>query len=191
MALPPQEKPKYTSEQRAKKKGLIIIHTGDGKGKTTAALGIAFRAAGNGMKVAVIQFIKGNWKYGELESAKQLKTPIEIDQMGEGFTWDTKNRARDIEMVQKAWALCKEKMMSGQYAVVVFDEINYVMDYDYLDLNEVIAALKQKPEMVHVVLTGRNAKPELIAIADLVTEMREIKHPFKEQGILAQRGVEF
>src|SRR3989338_5578545 len=98
MALPPQKKPKYTSEQKAKKKGLVIVHTGDGKGKTTAALGIAFRAAGNDMKVAIIQFIKGKWKYGELDAAKQLKTPIEIHQMGEGFTWDTQNHARDIEM---------------------------------------------------------------------------------------------
>ena len=170
MPSSPQEKPKYTPEQHAKKKGLIIVHTGDGKGKTTAALGIAFRAAGNGMRVAVVQFIKGNWKYGELESAKQLKTPIEVFQMGEGFTWDTKNRARDIEMTQKAWALCKEKMMSGQYGVLIFDEINYVIDYDYLDLQEVIATLKQKPEMVHVVLTGRNAKPELIVVADLVKD---------------------
>ncbi len=191
MVHSPQEKPQYSPEQKAKKKGLIIVHTGDGKGKTTAALGIAFRAAGGGMKVAMIQFIKGNWKYGELESAKQLKTPIEVDQMGEGFTWDTKDRARDTEMVQKAWALCKEKMMNGKYAVVIFDEINYAIDYDYLDVNEVVAVLKQKPEMVHVILTGRNAKPELIAVADLATEMREIKHPFKEQGILAQRGIEF
>ncbi|MBI4395170.1 MAG: cob(I)yrinic acid a,c-diamide adenosyltransferase [Candidatus Omnitrophica bacterium] len=191
MALAPQEKPRYSSEQKSKKKGLILVHTGDGKGKTTAALGIAFRAAGNGIRVAVIQFIKGKWKYGELESAKQLKTPIEIHQMGEGFTWDTKNRARDIEMTQKAWALCKEKMMSGQYGVVIFDEINYVIDYDYLNINEVLEALKKKPEMVHVVLTGRNAKPELIEVADLVTEMKEIKHPFKDQGILAQRGIEF
>ena len=191
MVHSPQEKPQYTPEQKTKKKGLIIVHTGDGKGKTTAALGIAFRAAGNGMKVAVIQFIKGNWKYGELESAKQLKTPIEIHQMGEGFTWDTKNPERDIEMTRKAWALCKEKVMSGEYPVVIFDEINYVIDYNYLSLKEVIATLKQKPEMVHVILTGRNAQPELIAIADLVTEMREMKHPFKEQGILAQRGIEF
>ena len=187
----PQKKPKYTAEQKAKKKGLVIIHTGDGKGKTTAALGIAFRAAGNNMRVAIIQFIKGKWKYGELEAAKQLKTPIEVYQMGEGFTWDTQNPARDIEMTQKAWALCKEKMLSGKYNLVIFDEINYVIDYDYLKAGEVIAALKEKPEMVHVILTGRNAKPELIAIADLVTEMKEIKHPFKEQAILAQRGIEF
>lgn len=191
MSLSPQDKPKYTSQQKSKKKGLIIVHTGDGKGKTTAALGIAFRAAGNNMRVAIIQFIKGKWKYGELESAKQLKTPIEIHSMGEGFTWDTQNRARDIEMTQKAWALCKEKMLSGKYDVVVFDEINYVIDYDYLNLNEVLSALKQKPEMVHVILTGRNAKSELIQLADLVTEMREVKHPFKEQNILAQKGIEF
>ena len=163
MTLSPQEKPKYTSEQKSKKKGLIIVHTGDGKGKTSAALGVAFRAAGNNMRVAIIQFIKGNWKYGELESAKQLNTPIEIYPMGEGFTWDTKNRARDIEMTKKAWAFCEEKMLSGKYDVVVFDEINYVIDYDYLNLKEVIETLKKKPEMVHVILTGRNAKPELIA----------------------------
>ena len=191
MPLSPQEKPKYTPEQKSKKKGLIIVHTGDGKGKMSAALGVAFRAAGNNMRVAMVQFIKGKWKYGELESAKQLKTPIEIYPMGEGFTWDTKNRTRDIEMTKKAWKLCKEKMMGGTYDVVVFDEINYVIDYNYLDLKEVIEALKKKPEMVHVILTGRNAKPELIEVADLVTEMREIKHPFKDQGILAQRGIEF
>lgn len=143
------------------------------------------------MHVAIIQFIKGKWKYGELESAKQLKTPIEVYPMGEGFTWDTKNRARDIEMTAKAWALCKEKMLGGKYEIVIFDEINYVIDYNYLNITEVIAALKQKPGMVHVILTGRNAKPELIELADLVTEMREIKHPFKEQGILAQKGTEF
>lgn len=191
MSPSPQNKPKYTPEQRSKKKGLIIVHTGNGKGKTTAALGIAFRAAGNGMRVAIIQFIKGKWKYGELAAAKEIKHPIEIDAMGEGFTWDTKNRERDVEMTNKAWELCKKKMLSGTYDVVVFDEINYVIDYDYLNLKEVLAALKQKPEMVHVILTGRNAKPELIELADLVTEMRELKHPFKNQGILAQRGIEF
>src|SRR3989338_4354211 len=191
MVLSPQEKPKYSPEQQTKKKGLIMIHTGDGNGKTSAALGVAFRAAGNNMRVSIVQFIKGKWKYGELEAAKQLKTPIEIYQMGEGFTWETQNRSRDIETTHKAWALCKEKMMSGKYDVVIFDEINYVIDYNYLNVNEVIEALKKKPEMVHVILTGRNAKPELIETADLVTEMKEIKHPFKDQGILAQRGIEF
>ena len=191
MTPSPQKKPRYTSEQRAKKKGLIIVHTGDGKGKTSAALGVAFRAAGNKMHVAIIQFIKGRWKYGELEAAQQVKPAIEIHAMGEGFTWDTKNPARDIEMTKKAWKLCKEKMLSGKYEVVIFDEINYVIDYHYLNVKEVISALKQKPPLVHVILTGRNAKSELIEMADLVTEMKEIKHPFKEQGILAQRGIEF
>lgn len=191
MSPSPQRKPHYTQEQRAKKKGLIIVHTGDGKGKTSAALGIAFRAAGHKMRVAIVQFIKGKWKYGELVSARQVKPAIEIYPMGEGFTWDTKDPACDIEMTQKAWMACKEKMLSGKYDVVVFDEINYVVEYDYLNIKEVISALKQKPPMVHVILTGRNAKPELIEIADLVTEMKEIKHPFKNQGILAQRGIEF
>ncbi len=190
MALSPQDKPTYSPEQKAKKKGLIIINTGDGKGKTSAALGVAFRAAGNNMRVSIIQFIKGKWKYGELESANQLKTPIEILPMGEGFTWDTKNRERDIEMTEKAWSVCKEKMMSGKYDVVVFDEINYVIDYNYLDVKKVLEALKKKPEMVHVILTGRNAKKELIEIADLVTEMKEIKHPFND-GRLAKIALEF
>lgn len=190
MGLSPQEKPKYVG-LTSKKKGLIIVYTGDGKGKTTAALGTAFRAAGHGFRVSIVQFIKGKWKYGEVETAKQLKTPIEIFPMGEGFTWDTKNRERDIEMAQKAWALCREKLLSGNYDLVVFDEINYVIDYDYLDINEVLAVLKQKPEKVHVILTGRNAKPALIEAADLVTEMRELKHPFKDQGIVGQKGIEF
>jgi cob(I)alamin adenosyltransferase len=191
MAPSPQKKPRYTPDQRAKKKGLIIVHTGDGKGKTSAALGVAFRAAGNKMRVAIVQFIKGKWKYGELIAAKQVKPAIEIQPMGEGFTWDTQNPKRDIEMTQKAWSVCKEKMLSGKYDVVVFDEINYVIHYDYLNIKEVVSTLKKKPEMVHVILTGRDAKPELIEIADLVTEMKEIKHPFKEQGILAQKGIEF
>lgn len=191
MPRSPQKKPKYTPEQKSKKKGLIIVHTGDGKGKTSAALGIAFRAAGHGLRVAMIQFIKGKWKYGELASAVQVKTPIEIHMMGEGFTWDTKDRARDIEKTEQAWNLCQEKLMSSRYHVVIFDEINYVIDYDYLNVASVIETLKRKPEMVHVILTGRNAKPELIEIADLVTEMREVKHPFKDQGILAQKGIEF
>ena len=191
MPRSPQKRPEYTQAQREKKKGLIIIHTGDGKGKTTAALGVAFRSAGNGMKVAIIQFIKGKWKYGELKAAKQVNPPIEIHPMGEGFTWDTQNRARDIEKAREAWNLCKEKVMSGAYDVVVFDEINYVIDYDYLPAEEVAAFLRQKPERVHVILTGRNAKQELIDVADLVTEMREVKHPFKTQGILAQRGIEW
>lgn len=174
-----------------KKKGLIIINTGDGKGKTTAALGTCFRAAGNKMKVVMIQFIKGNWKYGELEAANKMDGFFEIHQMGEGFTWDTQNPERDKELCEKAWAFGFEAMVSGNYDLVVFDEINYVIDYDYLNVDKVVEGLKQKPEMVHVIFTGRNAHPKIVEVADLVTEMKEIKHPYKDQGIIAQRGIEF
>ena len=186
----PQKKPNRPSEVLKKKKGLILVYTGDGKGKTTAALGVAFRALGWGAKVSIIQFIKGNWKYGELESAKKFKD-LEILQMGEGFTWDTQNPARDKELVEKAWRVCEKKLLSGKYSVLIFDEINYVMDYNYLDVKQVIKVLQNKPKDVHVILTGRNAKPELIGVADLVTEMKEVKHPFKDQHIAAQKLIDF
>lgn len=173
-----------------KKKGLILVHTGEGKGKTTAALGLAFRALGCGWKVLIIQFIKGDWKYGELDAAKKFEGQLEIHQMGEGFTWVVKSDERQKELARNAWEFGKKAMMEGQYPLVIFDEINYVLDYQFLPLDEVIEALKNKPENVHVVLTGRNAKPEIIEIADLVTEMKKIKHPFDE-GIVAQRGIEF
>lgn len=182
--------PKVFNTQSPKRKGLIIVHTGNGKGKTTAALGTAIRAVGNKMKVFMVQFIKGAWKYGELEVARRLAPDLEIVPMGEGFTWETKDRKRDTEMARKAWEFGQEKMMSGRYELVVFDEINYVIDYQYLDPREVVEALKKKPEKVHVILTGRNAHPKVVEIADLVTEMKEIKHPFK-QGVIAQRGIEF
>ena len=186
----PQTKPKRDTEILKKKKGLVLIYTGDGKGKTTAALGVAFRALGWGMKVCMIQFIKGNWKYGELESAKRFSN-FELLQMGEGFTWDTQNPARDRELVEKAWKVCEEKMLSGKYGLLIFDEINYVIDYDYLDAKRIVKALQKKPKDVHVILSGRNAKSELVKIADLVTEMKEIKHPFKDQKIPAQKGIDF
>ncbi len=189
MTEPPLENPIPKTAKR-KKKGLIMVNTGDGKGKTTAALGVAMRCVGNKMNVLMIQFIKGAWKYGELEVAKKLASYLEIKPMGEGFTWDTKDRARDIKMTEKAWDFGKEKMLSEKYDLVIFDEINYVIDYQYLDVKKVVQALKKKPEKVHVILTGRNAHPEIVEIADLVTEMKEIKHPFK-QGILAQKGIEF
>ena len=189
MSDPPLENP-VPKNMKRKKKGLIMINTGDGKGKTTAALGVAMRSAGNKMKVFMVQFIKGDWKYGELAAAEKLTPYLEIRPMGEGFTWNTQDRARDIVMTEKAWELGKEKMLTGDYDLVVFDEINYVMDYQYLDVKKVVDALKKKPPMVHVILTGRNAHPDIVALADLVTEMKEIKHPFKE-GILAQKGIEF
>lgn len=187
---PPKEKPS-TGKPVVRKKGLIMVNTGDGKGKTTAALGVCFRAAGNKMKVLMVQFIKGNWKYGELDAAKKMGGFFEIEQMGEGFTWDTKNPERDKELCEKAWKRGCDAMLSGEYDVVVFDEINYVIDYDYLDPDKVVEGLKQKPAMAHVILTGRNAHPKIVEIADMVTEMKEIKHPYKEQGVIAQRGIEF
>ena len=188
--VPKEDPVSKEMREKAPKKGLIMINTGNGKGKTTAALGVAMRCVGNKMKVFIVQFIKGGWKYGELVTAEQLAPYLEIRPMGEGFTWNTKDRERDMELTEKAWALGEEKMMSGDYGLVIFDEINYVIDYKYLDPQKVVESLKKKPPMTHVILTGRNAHPSIVEIADLVTEMQEIKHPFK-QGILAQRGIEF
>ncbi|MBI4388312.1 MAG: cob(I)yrinic acid a,c-diamide adenosyltransferase [Candidatus Omnitrophica bacterium] len=187
----PQAKPIRDSEILKRKKGLILVYTGDGKGKTTAALGVVFRALGWGMKVAMIQFIKGNWKYGELESAKKFGSDFELIQAGEGFTWDTQNPERDRRLVENAWKLCEEKLFSKKYDLLIFDEINYVIDYDYLDVKQVIKTLQAKPAEIHVILTGRNAKPELVEAADLVTEMKEVKHPFRGQQIPAQKGIDF
>ena len=167
-----------------------MVHTGDGKGKTTAALGLALRAVGTGLKVIMIQFMKGTWKYGELEAAKRLSPDFTLLQMGEGFTWETKDRKKDIDLSKKTWEFCKETIQSKKYDLVILDEINYVLGYGFLDAKEVIDFLKQKPKELHMVLTGRNAPKELIDVADLVTEMKEIKHPF-QKGIIAQRGIEF
>jgi cob(I)alamin adenosyltransferase len=172
-----------------KKKGLIIVHTGNGKGKTTAALGLALRACGYDMKVIMLQFFKGKWKYGELRSAPKLGS-FEIHPMGKGFTWESKDVEIDKAMVREAWRAAQEKILSGNYDVVVLDEINYALSYGFLPLADIVDFLRNKPPMLHVILTGRDAKPEILEIADLVTEMRQIKHPF-EQGICAQRGIEF
>jgi cob(I)alamin adenosyltransferase len=171
------------------KKGLIIVHTGDGKGKTTAALGIALRACGYGMKVIMLQFFKGKWKYGELRSAPKLGS-FEIQPMGQGFTWESKDVEVDKAMVRTAWQAAKEKILSGHYDIVILDEINYALSYGFLPVEDIVDFLKNKPAMLHVILTGRDAKPEIMEIADLVTEMRQIKHPF-EHGISAQKGIEF
>jgi cob(I)alamin adenosyltransferase len=172
-----------------KKKGLIIVNTGDGKGKTTAALGVALRASGYGMRVSMLQFFKGKWKCGEQRSAPKLGT-FEIDPLGHGFTWESENIEIDKAMVREAWSVAKEKISSGNFDVVILDEINYALSYEFLPVEEVVDFLRNKPSMVHVILTGRNAKPEIIEIADLATEMRLLKHPF-EQGISAQKGIEF
>ncbi len=169
--------------------GLIIVNTGNGKGKTTAAIGAAFRAVGAGFKVKMIQFIKGSWEYGELRSADKLEN-FEIIPMGEGFTWETKDKKRDTEVAHKAWEACREAIEKNEHDLLVFDEINNAIAYEYLELDLVIDALKNKPKDMHIILTGRDAAPELVEAADLVTEMREIKHPFNE-GIYAQRGIEY
>ena len=173
-------------------KGLLMINTGDGKGKTTCALGLMMRAAGRGMRCCMIQFMKAKTdRYGEHESAEELG--IEVYTMGDGFTWDTNNPEQDIKTSQETWALCVEKMRSEDYDLLVFDELIYVLDYKFLVLEEIIAEIKAvcaKQPNLHLVLTGRNAPAELIEAADLVTEMKEIKHPFNA-GIYAQQGIEF
>lgn len=168
--------------------GLVIVNTGNGKGKSTAALGLAMRALGNGMKVVMVQFIKGAWKVGEYESARKLG--FEIRPMGEGFTWVTKDRERDMKVAREAWDFSKARILAGADDMVILDEINYAIDYGYVDLPEVLETLQTRPKDVHVVLTGRKAKPELIERADLATEMVELKHPYKK-GVKAQRGIEF
>ena len=175
------------------RKGLIIIHTGPGKGKTTAALGLGFRAVGQGLKVLMVQFIKGSWHYGELDAARALgEDRFKILPMGRGFVkvGAEKPDPEDIRLVEQAWQYGSEKIRSGEYDLVILDEINYAISYKMLDPERVLEALKQKPERVHVVLTGRNAHPGLVELADLVTEMREIKHPY-QKGISAQRGIEY
>lgn len=179
------------ASDKRKRKGLIIVNTGDGKGKSTAAFGIALRAAGNKMNVFIMQFMKGKWKAGEKKSFDLLKPNVEMVSMGDGFTWDTENPEQDRETARKAWEIASEKLNSGKYKMVILDEINYVLHYNFLPHKLFIEALINKPADVHVVCTGRNAPEELIEIADLVTEMRCIKHPFKEQGIPAQKGIEF
>jgi len=171
-------------------KGLIIVHTGPGKGKTTAALGLAFRALGQGMKVGIVQFIKGAIPTGEAALVKQLNLPIEMHTLGEGFTWNTQDRAQDMATARKAWEQAVTLLNDPSFDMVILDELNIVLRYDYLPFEEVLEALRTKREMLHVVITGRNAKDELIAYADLVTEMKIVKHPYKA-GIKAQKGVEY
>ncbi|MCC0077436.1 MAG: cob(I)yrinic acid a,c-diamide adenosyltransferase [Rhodobacter sp.] len=179
-------------EERQGEKGLIIIHTGPGKGKSSSGFGMILRAIAHGMPCAVVQFIKGAWDTGE----RRLLTThfgdlCQFHAMGEGFTWETQDKARDIAAAQRGWEKAKELIRDPDIRMVLLDEINIALRYDYLDVAEVVAFLRdEKPEMTHVVLTGRNAKPELIELADLVTEMTLVKHPFRS-GIKAQAGVEF
>ena len=173
-------------------KGLVIVHTGKGKGKSTAAFGMIFRHIAHGRKCAVVQFIKGAMSTGERDLIEKHFSDIcEFHTLGEGFTWETQDKARDIAMAKSAWEKAKELIRDPSNTMVLLDEINIALRYDYIDIADVVAFLTtEKPEMTHVVLTGRNAKDELIEAADLVTEMEMIKHPFRA-GIKAQIGVEF
>lgn len=171
-------------------KGLVIVHTGPGKGKTTAAFGMAVRAIGHGMKVGIVQFVKGAMTTGEKAVFDAFPDRCEFRPMGEGFTWNTQDRARDIAVAATAWAEVRRMIADPGYAMVIADEINIVLRYDYLAVGDVLAALAGKPVMTHVVLTGRNAPQALIDAADLVTEMTQVKHPFRA-GVKAQVGVEF
>ncbi len=181
---------------KTKEKGLLIVHTGKGKGKSTAAFGLAARAIGNDMRVGVVQFVKGKWETGERKVLEAFPDQIVIKTMGEGFTWETQDRERDVAAAKRAWEAAKEMIEACRGAepdfdMLIFDELNIVLRYDHLDLDEVIQTLADRPEDLHIVVTGRNAKDALIEAADLVTEMTQIKHPFREQGVKAQKGVEF
>ncbi|MCH7793755.1 MAG: cob(I)yrinic acid a,c-diamide adenosyltransferase [Proteobacteria bacterium] len=176
-------------------KGLLIVHTGKGKGKSTAAFGLAARAIGNGMKVGIVQFVKGKWQTGERVVLEAFPDQVTVRTMGEGFTWETQDRARDIAAAEAAWDVSKDMIEAARapepaYDMVILDELNIVLRYDYLPLDDVIDALANRPPDLHVVVTGRNAKEKLIEIADLVTEMTMVKHPFRA-GVKAQKGIEF
>jgi cob(I)alamin adenosyltransferase len=173
-----------------KRKGLVIVNTGDGKGKTTAALGLAFRALGHRMRVVIIQFIKGQWTPGEVKAAQRLAPELEIHALGDGFTWVTKNAKQDQATTEKIWELAAEKILSGHYDVVILDEINVAMKHGYLAPAAVIETLRRRGPLVHVVLTGRGVPSEIVGFADLVSEIRVVKHPYTE-GVRAQKGVEF
>ncbi len=172
-------------------KGLVIVHTGKGKGKSTAAFGMVFRTLGHGLPVAIIQFVKGKWQTGERVALEKFGDLVSINTMGEGFTWETQDRQRDLAAARSAWERAKALITAGEHRLVLLDELNIVLRYDYLPVEEVAAFLRdEKPLHVHVIATGRNAKDELIEIADLVTEMEMVKHPFRS-GVKAQQGIEF
>lgn len=173
-------------------RGLIIVNTGPGKGKTTAAMGTGLRAVGNGMKVLMLQFLKGSWHYGELDAVKAFGDNFVMKQMGRGFVkvGGAETDPEDIKMVEDAWAEADAAIMSGKWDLVILDEINYAISYGMLDPSKVAETLKRKPELVHVILTGRSAHPTIIELADTVTEMKQVKHAY-EKGVLAQRGIEY
>ena len=173
-------------------RGLIIVNTGPGKGKTTAAMGTALRAVGNGMKVLMLQFLKGSWHYGELDAVKAFGDKFIMKQMGRGFVkvGGPETDPEDIRLVEEAWQEAQQAINSGQWDLVILDEINYAISYGMLDPAKVVETLKRKPEQMHVILTGRNAHPTIVELADTVTEMKQVKHAY-EKGVMAQRGIEY
>jgi len=171
-------------------RGLLIVNTGKGKGKSTAGFGMVFRAMGHGMRVGVVQFVKGSWGTGERTILERFPELVTIKAMGEGFTWETQDRERDVAHARAAWEEAKRMIADPTYAMVMLDELNIVLRYDYLPLDEVLEVLRNKPPEKHVIVTGRNAREELIELADLVTEMELVKHPFRS-GVKAQAGIEF
>jgi len=171
-------------------KGLLIVHTGKGKGKSTAAFGMVMRCLGHGLRVGVVQFVKGRWQTGERGVLERFPELVTIKTMGMGFTWETQDRARDIAAARAAWEAAKALMADPAYKLLLLDELNIVLRYDYLPIAEIVEALRARRPDLHVIVTGRNAKPELIEAADLVTEMTMIKHPFRS-GVKAQAGIEF
>jgi cob(I)alamin adenosyltransferase len=175
---------------KTKTGGLLVVHTGKGKGKSTAAFGMVCRGIGHGMRVGIVQFVKGKWESGEKKVLEAFTDQVTIHTMGEGFTWDTQDLDRDIAAAQAAWKQAKAMMDDPSYSMVLMDELNIVLRYDYLHIDEVLETLKSKREELHVIVTGRNAKESLIEAADLVTEMTMIKHPFRS-GFKAQAGIEF
>lgn len=175
---------------KTEERGLFIVHTGKGKGKTTAAMGLALRSIGNGLKVGIVQFVKGAWATGERDVLARFPELCVMKAMGEGFTWDTQDRQRDIAAARQAWETAKSMLADSSYRMVILDELNIVLRYGYLDVAEVLPVLQGRRGNLHVVVTGRNAKEELIEAADLVTEMTMVKHPFRS-GVKAQAGVEF
>jgi cob(I)alamin adenosyltransferase len=177
--------------ERNLEKGLVLVFTGDGKGKTTAALGLALRTLGHGDQVAVVQFIKGGWQPGEAKALELFGEALHWHALGEGFTWETQDRDRDRQLVQQAWEQSLAYLADASRKLVVLDEVNVALKLGYLGIEQVLAGLDLRPELTHVALTGRGAPPQLLERADLVTEMKLVRHPFREQGVKAQRGIEF
>lgn len=176
--------------RRTTERGLLIVHTGNGKGKSSSAFGMAIRSLGWGMKVGIVQFVKGAWETGEKNFFNANPSLLTFETMGEGFTWETQDRARDIAAARVAWERSKELILDPSYDFIILDELNIVLRKDTLPLDEILAFLNERPIEKHICITGRNAKPELIEMADLVTEFGETKHPFKA-GFKPQKGVEF